>query len=79
MNPPDPEGRHAKGQLSLAIDDANVAIRYREHDLRDGRLLLSVDGAPLDARQLAFLVRRLELEECKLEAGRQRYARLLLK
>lgn len=66
-------GKLKTGQLQIKAGYGNVLIDFREHDTRNGKLLVPVDGNPLDARELRDLASLLEKEEEKLQTGRARF------
>ena len=78
MNDNKIKGTHAQGMIQLTADYGNIPVDYREHDARDGRLLVAVAGCPLDARQLLSLAEALTAAEETLRKGRERYAAMWL-
>jgi len=61
------------GNFQVKADYGNLLVEYREHDSRNGKLLINVDGSPLSSVQLRKIVQFLEKEEEKLRIGRERF------
>jgi hypothetical protein len=70
------KGMHAAGMIGIRPGYGHVSIEYREHDSRDGRLLVMLDGYPLDARDLTALTQELLKKEQELDKMRKLYAEL---
>ncbi len=64
--------------MKLACPSGCIEITYAEHESRDGRLLVSVDGNHLNSAELFALVENLGRKEKNLAEGRRRYANMAM-
>lgn len=71
-------GTLACGSIPVAIESGSVQIRYREHESRNGRLRVTVDGHPLAPEELIRLGQDLQARSQTLLALRAKAAGLLL-
>ena len=63
----------SRGRIELRTGYGYANVEYREHDTRNGTLLVELSGSPVNAEQLRVAADLLEKEEADLRKGRAIY------